>query len=103
DLGDVLPMQGAQVAVRAELHQDGAPQTPTAVFAQGEQADVIMTMAFVPDSNLASDSVTEFARVPFDREFVLHGLPAGRLQLMAQPAHDLQTLPHIQRVEPTAT
>jgi hypothetical protein len=99
DLGVVAPMDGATATVRVGLQSPEATLIPQDVFVSGDAAKAILTIAFQPDSQSAAEAVTEYARLPFGKNFVLHGVPSGSLQLQAQPATGLKTNRGIQRVD----
>ena len=99
DLGELAPMNGAAVRVRAELRQNGQATSPAAVFVAPLQATANLSLSFVPDSQSLADAVTEVAVVPFGHDYLLHGVPPGRLQLQAMPRPEQVTLPHVQRLE----
>ncbi|MFK7740058.1 MAG: hypothetical protein AB8H80_07005 [Planctomycetota bacterium] len=99
DLGAVQPMDGALATVRVGLRAGAVAMPAQDVFAAGSAAEAILTIAFQPDSQSAAEAVTEYARVPFGQEFVLHGVPSGSLQLQAQPVQGLASTAGIQRVD----
>lgn len=99
DLGILSPMDGAVATVRVGL-QSGEDELATSdVFINAAAAAAVLTISFQPESQNAADAVTEFARVAFGSELVLHGIPSGRLQLQARPALEFLTLPEVQRVD----
>lgn len=102
DLGELAPMRGAAVRVRAELHNRGQRVPPAQVFAAPLRAAVSMSISFLPDSQSLADAVTEVAVVPFGQDYLLHGVPAGRLQLQATPLQGMATRSHVQRLESAA-
>jgi hypothetical protein len=99
DLGELLPMAGATVRVRVELRELGARIGPERVFAHPRQAAASLALSFVPDSQTVADSVTEVAAVSFGVDYLLHGVPPGRLQLQARPGNGLATLPRVHRLD----
>jgi len=99
DLGELAAMDGASVRVRAELHANGKRASSHEVFAAPLQATANLSFSFVPDSQSLADAITEVAAVPFGHDYMLHGVPPGRLQLQAMPRHEQATLPHVQRLE----
>ena len=99
DLGELLPMAGATVRVRVELHEQGARVGPERVFEDPRQAAARLALSFLPDSQTVADAVTEVAAVSFGADYLLHGVPPGRLQLQAAPANGLTTLPRVQRLD----
>jgi hypothetical protein len=99
DLGELLPMSGMDVRVRAELHAHGDRTAPERVFVDPRQAVARLSLSFLPDSQSVADAVTEVAVVPFGKDYVLHGVPAGRLQLQAAPVDGLAILPWVQRLD----
>ena len=99
DLGTLAARDGAHATVRVGLASNGQPLTAADVFKDGHDRDALLTIAFKPDSRVVADAVTEFARVPFGQDFVLHGIPSGALMLQAQPAHGFEARPGVQRVD----
>jgi hypothetical protein len=99
DLGALAPMDGARATVRVDLSAGGQPVAATDVFDEAASYEAVLTIAFQPDSQTVADAVTEFARVPFGSEFVLHGVPSGSLKLQARPAPGLAPRASVQRVD----
>ncbi|MFO1076310.1 MAG: hypothetical protein U1E73_01130 [Planctomycetota bacterium] len=99
DLGDLAARVGGAFAVRTTLRAADGACRPELVFADGENTPAVLTICLMPDNQLAADCVIEHALVPYGREFVVHGLPPGRLQLAAQPVAGAATLPDIVGVD----
>lgn len=99
DLGELVPMSGEHVRVRAELRCADDPCLAEQVFLEPRQAVTSLAFSFLPDSQSLADAVTEAAIIPFDREFVLHGVPPGRLQVQATPIDGQGTRAWVQRLD----
>jgi hypothetical protein len=103
DLGDLKARTGWSVAVTAVLEDTaGRAVAPADVFATAA-VSAGLTLSACPDSRELAETLGELSLLPFDQQFVLHGIPAGRLRLAVRPPPGADTLPGVVEVRASET
>lgn len=88
DLGRIDATRGTQLAVRVRVQSSsGRTLSREELFTSKEWPYAFLVAETIPDSRDAADSLFESIAVRPDRDYVLHGLRPGRLQL--RPSGDL--------------